>query len=45
MLLKQEWDLKLQKLQYLTILAAIYLLVKIVINLKILKHSQEYFYK
>ena len=43
MLLKQEQDLKLQKLQdFKTILAAIHLLFKIVINLKILENSQEY---
>ena len=45
MLLKQEQDLKLQKLQdFKTILAAIHLLFKIVINLKILENSQEYIY-
>ena len=42
MLLKQEQDSKLQKLQdFKTILAAIPLLFKIVINLKILQNSQE----
>ena len=45
MVLKQEQDLKLQKLQdFKTILAAIHLLFKIVINLKILEKSQEYIY-
>ena len=45
MLLKHEEDLKLQILQdFKTILAAIHLLFKIVINLKILENSQEYVY-
>ena len=45
MLLKQEWDLKLQKLQdFQIILAAIHLFFKIVINLKILENSREHFY-
>ena len=43
MLLKQEQNTKLQKLQdFKTILAAIHLLFKIVINLKILGNSQEH---
>ena len=42
MLLKQDMDLKLQKLQdFKTILAAIHLVFKTVINLKILENSQE----
>ena len=42
MSLKQEEDLKLQKEQdFKTILAAIYLLFKIVINLKMLENSLE----
>ena len=45
MLLKQEQDSKLQKLQdFKTILAAIHLLFKIFINLEILGNSQEYVY-
>ena len=43
MLLKQEKYTKLQKLQdFKTILAAIHLLFKIIINLKILENSREY---
>ena len=43
MLLKQESDSKLQKLQdFKTILATIPLLFKIVINLKILENPQKY---
>ena len=42
MLLKQDMDLKLQKLQdFKNILAAIHLVFKIVINLKILENSHE----
>ena len=45
MLLKQEQDSKLQILrQFKTILEAINLLLKIVINLKILENFQEYVY-
>ena len=45
MLLKLEWDSKLQKIQdFQTILATIHLLFKMVINLKILENSQEYVY-
>ena len=45
MLLNEEQNSKLQKLQDLkTTLAGIHLLFKIVINLKILKNSQEYVY-
>ena len=45
MLLKQTWDSKMQKLQdFKTIFAATHLLFKIVINLRILKNSQEYVY-
>ena len=45
MLLKQTWDSKMQKLQdFKTIFAAPHLLFKIVINLRILKNSQEYVY-
>ena len=45
MLLKQDEDSKLRKLlDFETILAAIDLLFKIVINLEILKFSQEYIY-
>ena len=45
MLLKQEQDSKLQKLQdFKTILAAIHLLFKVFINQKILENSQEYVY-
>ena len=45
MLLKQESDSKLQKLQDIkTILGAIDLLFKLVINLKVLQNSQEYGY-
>ena len=45
MLLKQEQDSKLQKLQdFKTILAAIHLLFKIAMNLKILENSLEYVY-
>ena len=43
MLLKQEEDSKLQKFQdFKTILADVYLLFQIVMNLKILENSQEY---
>ena len=43
MLLKQEEDSKLQKCQdFKTILADVYLLFQIVMNLKILENSQEY---
>ena len=45
MLLKQDQDSKLQKLQESkTILAAIHLLFKIAINLNILENSQDYDY-
>ena len=45
MLLKLEWDSKLQKIQdFQTTLATIHLLFKMVINLKILENSQEYVY-
>ena len=45
MSLKQEQDSKLQKLQdFLTILAAIHLLFKLPINLKVLEYYQEYVY-
>ena len=45
MLLNEKQNSKLQKLQDLkTTLAGIHLLFKIVINLKILKNSQEYVY-
>ena len=45
MFLNQEMDSKLQKSQdFWTILAAIHLLFKIAINLKILENSQECVY-